>query len=83
MAKSIAIQFAKGNDSHRTWICCEDLSRVLTDTGLGSLPMSEADAVVDRIIIKQIPTRKLKRCRAVVMDILDKHHFHDVEVTTN
>ena len=83
MPRAITVRFPKGSESHRIWICCEDLSRTMSESGLGVLPMSEADSVVDRILIKEIKARQLKRCLSVVMQVLDRHHFYDVSVTAS
>lgn len=77
MSKSIDINFQASAGSHRTWIFAEDLSRSLKSSGLGLLPMTEADAVKMHLRIRKIKTRELRRCIALINQLLEEHHMTD------
>jgi hypothetical protein len=72
---SIKLVFETDQD-HRVWIFAEDLSRSLGE--LGTLPMSEADSVADTLVVKKIRKRRLRRCRAFIEKLLDKHFLANV-----
>jgi hypothetical protein len=63
MSYVIELFVLETTDIGKAWIFAEDLSRELQKTGLGILPMAEADAVKDFLRIRDIQARKLKRCR--------------------
>jgi hypothetical protein len=77
MSKSIDINFQASAGSHRTWIFAEELSLSLKSSGLGLLPMAEADAVKTHLHIRKIKTRELGRCIALIRRLLKKHHMTD------
>jgi hypothetical protein len=77
MSKSIDINFQASADCFRTWIFAEDLSLSLKSSGLGFLPMAEADAVKTHLHIRKIKTRELRRCIALIKQLLEKHHMTD------
>jgi hypothetical protein len=62
-------------ESFKLWIFAEDLSRSLGE--LGSLPMSEADGVVDVLIVTKIRRARIRRCRAFIEQLLEKHFLKD------
>ncbi len=75
MSRMIKIRFPRRSDSHIVWIFAEDLSREFERSGLGLYPMSEADAVVDLIVISRFTPRELKRALRLTEDLLAKHYF--------
>jgi hypothetical protein len=75
MSREIRIKFRRRPDSHNVWIFAEDLSRAFERTGLGLYPMSDADAVVDLIVVTKIHARELKRALSLTEDLLAKHYF--------
>lgn len=77
MSRTIRIRFLRRPDNHRVWIFAEDVSREFERSGLGVYPMSDADTVVDRIVITKIHARELRRALRLVEDLLAKHHFAD------
>jgi hypothetical protein len=77
VSKSIDINFQASADGFRIWIFAEDLSRSLKSSGLGLLPMAEADAVKTHLHIRKIKTRELRRCIAFINQLLENHQMTD------
>jgi hypothetical protein len=63
------------NESHKLWIFAEDLSRSLGE--FGTLPMSEADTVVDVLVVTKIRRAGIRRCRSFIERLLKKHFLTD------
>jgi hypothetical protein len=53
------------------------LSLELEQSELGSLPMDEADRATTQVRITAIRKRNLRRCLAVVDELLDQHFMKD------
>jgi hypothetical protein len=77
MSRLIELSISGKADSSKTWIFAEDLSRELQASGLGVLPMAEADAVKDLLQIREIKARKLKRCSEIVDVLIDRHYMRE------
>lgn len=63
------------SDSYKIWIFAEDLSRTLGE--LGTLPMDDADRVVDTLLVTKIRSRRLGRCRQHIEKLLKQHFLSD------
>ena len=59
----------------RIWLLAEDMSLALTSSGLGRLPMQEADAVKTHLRMTAIKKGELRRCLALIEQLLNKHHM--------
>jgi hypothetical protein len=77
MSRSIELSISHQAESDKVWIFAEDLSRELEASGLGVLPMAEADAVTDFLQIREIKASKLKRCVELVNRLIDKHYLRE------
>jgi hypothetical protein len=78
MARTLSISFATPSDTHRVRNFAEDLSRALTaDRKLGTLPMEQADAAVDRVIVVGVALRQVARTTALVRKLLAAHNYGD------
>lgn len=77
MSRLIELDISERADSSKTWIFAEDLSRELQVSGLGVLPMAEADAVENKLQIREIKASKLKRCRELVDKLIDRHYMRE------
>jgi hypothetical protein len=72
MARSIKLTF-QIRDVHKIRNFAEDLSRSLGD--LGVLPMHEADAAIDSVIVTKVHANQLRRCRGFVDRLLERHRL--------
>ena len=84
MSRSITIRFdlnAGGNPEflniHRVRNIAEALSLELERSELGSLPMDEADRATTHVRIMKIREQNLRRCLALVDELLDQHFMKD------
>jgi hypothetical protein len=84
MSQSIEIHFdlrAGGHpevmniDKFRNY--AEELSLSLDRSELGVLPMGEADAATTHVRIMKIRKRNVRRCLALVKELLEKHYMTD------
>ena len=71
MARAIEITFPKSSGLHRVRNFAEELSLSLGD--LGVLPMDQADAATTIVVVSNIPTRRLGRCKHLIERLLKKH----------
>lgn len=77
MAHAIQIDFihlperSRSQSIHRIRNFAEALSLSLGE--LGALPMSEADAAIDNVTVVDIKTRNIRRCEALISELLKKH----------
>ncbi|MCP1932888.1 MULTISPECIES: hypothetical protein [Bradyrhizobium] len=62
-------------DIHKIRNFAEDLSLHLKD--LGRLPMDEADRATDTVVVHDVHSRQLRRCRVHVDRFLEKHFLSD------
>ena len=77
MSRSIKLLISEKAESFETWLFAEDLSRELQASELGVLPMAEADAVKNTLLIREIKARKLKRCHELIDTLIDRHHMRE------
>jgi hypothetical protein len=77
MSRLIELSFSDKADSFKVWIFAEDLSRELEASGLGFLPMVEADAVKSSLRIREIKARELNRCVELVDKLIDRHYMRE------
>jgi hypothetical protein len=75
MARTIEITFVESAGVHRVRNFAEELS--LTLEGLGELPMVQADAAINKVVVAKIAKRDLGRCRQLVTRLLEKHLMID------
>jgi hypothetical protein len=75
MARTIEIKFADTAGPHRVRNFSEESSLKLGE--LGELPMAQADAAVDRVVVSKVPKRDLGRCKQLVIQLLTKHMMTD------
>ena len=71
MARTIEITFVDTAGLDRVWHFAEELSLKLGD--LGELPMEQADAAINTVVVSKIAKRDLGRCRQLVIQLLAKH----------
>ena len=62
---------------HKIRNFAEALSLALERSGLGALPMDEADRATTHVRIAKIRKRNLRRCLAVVDELLEQHLMKD------
>ena len=77
MAKSVNIIFKNPPSSHQMWFFAEELSLVIERGNWGIYPMSDADAVTDRILVSNIRARQLRRVLGLINELLGKHCLKD------
>ena len=84
MSRSITLRFdlnAGGDPEflniHKVRNFAEALSLELERSELGSLPMHEADRATMQVRITNIRKRNLRRCLALVDELLDQHFMKD------
>lgn len=75
MAKAIEISFPESSGLHRVRNFAEELSLALGD--LGVLPMAQADAATTVVVVSDVHTRRLGRCRQLIVRLLEKHLMTD------
>lgn len=71
MARSLEIAFPDSSGVHRVRNFAEELS--LSLGALGELPMEQADAATNRLVISKIAKRDVGRCKQLVARLLEKH----------
>jgi hypothetical protein len=71
MAQTIEITFVDTAGLHRVRNFAEELSLKLGD--LGELPMEQADAATNMVVVSKIAKRDLGRRRQLVVQLLTKH----------
>jgi hypothetical protein len=64
-------------ESHRIWICFEDIWLALRDKDLGHLALDEVDNSLDKITITRIKAKKLSRSKTLVREVLKRHNFDE------
>jgi len=84
LSRSITLRFdlnAGGDPEflniHKIRNLAEALSLELERSELGSLPMDEADRATMQVRITAIHQRNLRRCLALVDELLDQHFMKD------
>jgi len=84
LSRSITLRFdlnAGGDPEflniHKIRNFAEALSLELERSELGSLPMDEADRATAQVRITAIRKRNLRRCLALVDELLDQHFMKD------
>jgi hypothetical protein len=84
LSRSITLRFdlnAGGDPEflniHKIRNFAEALSLELDRSELGSLPMDEADRATTQVRITEIRKRNLRRCLALVDELLDQHFMKD------
>jgi len=75
MARTIEIVFPESSGQHRVRNFAEELSLSLGD--LGVLPMEQADAATTIVVVTNVHTRRMGRCRQLIERLLKKHHMVD------
>ncbi|MGA7808255.1 hypothetical protein [Bradyrhizobium sp.] len=71
MARTIEITFVETAGLRRIRNFAEELSLKLGD--LGQLPMEQADAAINTVVVSKIAIRNLGRCRQFIGRLLAKH----------
>ena len=84
MPQSITIQFDLAARGHREFLnihklrnFTEALSLGLERSELGLLPMDEADAATTHVRITKIRKRNVRRCLALIRELLEEHNMTD------
>jgi len=81
LSQSITIHFALRADGrpdlHKLRNVAEELSLSLGRSELGELPMDEADAATTHVRIVKIRKRNVRRCLALIKELLEKHYMTD------
>ena len=81
MSHRIVIQFAAGSDVHRVRNFGEALRRSLLEID-GMLPIQQIDAVVDRLEVVDVHSRKLKLLLTRAEKLLAEHNI-STEISTD
>ena len=81
MPRTIEIRFVDTAGLDRVRNFAEELSLKLGE--LGELPMEQADAAIDRVIVSGIHKRDLGRCKQLVIHLLTKHMMKDEATLVN
>jgi hypothetical protein len=59
----------------------EDVYKFCRDTGEASILLQQVDSSIDTLLIRDVKTRRVRRVKAAINEMLQRHFFDDCQVT--